>query len=246
VTPYYSDDAVTIFHGDCRQVLPALGDCADLIVTDPPYSLSIEGSTHQRKKGKGARRFDFFEGDGSWADMTSDVLSALRIASTTRVRAAYVWCGHRQFGPILDQYERDGWATRFLVWTKPCPAPAPPGVGWDSAAELCVYAYREGRKWTPPTGTKAPNVIVADSYRYGAVGKLDHPTQKPPPTAQRPIEFSSEADDMVLDPYMGSGTTLRVAKDLGRKAIGIERYEPYCEIAARRMGQEVLDLGFTA
>lgn len=237
--PYYEDGSVTIYHGDCRDVLPTLGD-VDLVLTDPPYSLSV-GQDHQNLPGRGLRRLNFFEGDLDWAAMTTGVVERVMLASST-ARAAYVWCGHRQFGPLTEAFEGAGWRTRFLIWRKSCPVPAPPGVGWDSAAELCVYAFREGRKWKPPTGTKVPNVITADSYRHGQPGKWDHPTQKPVTTAWFPLVYSTEMDDTVLDPFAGSGTTLRTAKDLGRKAIGVEIEERYCEIAAKRCAQEVLDL----
>jgi site-specific DNA-methyltransferase (adenine-specific) len=239
VKPYYDDGTVTIYHGDCREILPTL-DPVTLVMTDPPYSLSV-GDDHENRRGKGTRRLDFFEGDKDWTTMTAGVVERTMLAATL-APAAYVWCGHRQFGPLIDAFEADGWKTRFLVWKKDCPVPAPPGVGWDSAAELCVYAFREGRQWTPPTGTKCPNVISADSYRHGQPGKLDHPTQKPLATASVPLTFSTLPGDLVLDPFMGSGTTLRVAKDLGRRAIGVEIEERYCEIAAERMGQGVFDL----
>lgn len=241
--PYYQDESVTLYHGDCRDVLPSVG-AVDLLVTDPPYSLSVSAD-HQNRPGRGTRRLNFFAGDMDWSAMTAAVVQRVMLGARS-ANAAYVWCGHRQFGPIVDAFEADGWKTRFLVWQKLCPVPAPPGVGWDSAAELCVYAFREGRKWTPRTGTKCPNVIPADSYRHGQPGKLNHPTQKPPSTAARPIEFSTEPGDTVLDVYAGSGTTLRVAKDMGRKAIGIEIDEGYCEIIARRLGQGAFDFGGAA
>jgi site-specific DNA-methyltransferase (adenine-specific) len=237
VQPYYDDGTCQIFHGDCLDVLPHIGEVA-MVHADPPYSLSI-GADHVHNTGKGTRRLKFFEGDDDWPLMTADVVQRVLLA-TAKASTAYVWCGHRQFGPLVESLEGAGWNTRFLIWRKKCPVPAPPGVGWDSAAELCVYAFRAGRKWTPPTGTKCPNVIDADSYRHGQPGKVDHPTQKPLITASVPIQFSTELGDTVLDPFMGSGTTLRAAKDLGRKAIGIEKSERYCEIAARRLGQEVL------
>ncbi len=238
--PYYQDDHVTIYHADCLDVLPNLSG-VDVLFTDPPYSLSV-GSDHRNREGKGTRRLNFFDGDTDWPEMTDSVLRRVAAACLLGPSSAYVWCGHRQFGPVVELFERDGWRTRPVVWRKRCPVPAPPGVGWDSAVELCVYAFRDGRKWTPRTGTKCPNVIDADSYRHGQPGKVDHPTQKPTETATVPLVWSSEPGDVVLDPFMGSGTTLRAAKDLGRKAIGIEIEERYCEIAARRLGQEVLPL----
>jgi site-specific DNA-methyltransferase (adenine-specific) len=73
-----------------------------------------------------------------------------------------------------------------------------------------------------------------------------HPTQKPVVLMRFLLEWRSQVGDLILDPYMGSGPVLRAAKDLGRKAVGIEIEEQYCEIAARRMGQEVFDFGGAA
>ena len=240
-TPYYQQDGITIYHGDCLQILPHIA-IADLVVTDPPYSISHAGASASAKRpnGKGTTSKAFFPGDDDWSAMTGLVMDRLAIVAGTP--SVYVWCGHRQFGPIVEWMESEQYTTRPLVWQKACPVPAPPGVGWDSAVELCVYGFRRGRVWTPPTGTKCPNFIVADSYRHGQPGKVDHPTQKPMSTAALLIERSSLPGDLVLDPFMGSGTTLRAAKDLGRRAIGIEIEEKYCEIAVGRLAQGVLPL----
>lgn len=240
MTPYYQDDHCTIYHGDCLEVLPEINQSAvEMVHTDPPYAIST-GETFTRLDGKGTRNLDFFKADRDWEKMTLSVLGAVKLCATAPT--VYVWCGHRQFGQIVHLLEWLEYRTRPLAWVKKCPIPAPPGVGFDSALELCVYAHKPGRKWTPSTGDKSPNVIVSDSYRHGQPGKVDHPTQKPMPTASLPINYSTEPGDTILDPFMGSGTTLRAAKDLGRKAIGIEIEERYCEIAAKRLGQEVLPL----
>lgn len=236
--PYYDHNGITIYHGDCLEILPSLGEF-DLLLTDPPYSISV-AQDHVHATGKGTRKFNFFAGDTDWKTMTASVVERVSLAASV-VSAAYVWCGHRQFGAIVDEFERLGFKTRFLVWKKECPVPAPPGVGWDSAAELCVYAFRAGRKWTAATGVKCPNVITADAYRFGQLGKVDHPTQKPLSVVSIPMRHSTKEGDRILDPYMGSGTTLVVAKSLGRIAVGIEREEKYCEIAAKRMAQEVME-----
>lgn len=246
MTPYYTspDGSIVLYHGDCRAVLPSLvGETADLVVTDPPYSVSVAGSFSQGTHGR--RNLDFFEGDAEWDAMTLRVLTAVQLAERclSERGSLYVWCGHRQFGRLVSGLEFRGWQTRFLVWAKACPAPPPPGSGWPSGAELCVYAYRAGRTWTHGAGD-APrsNVITADSYRYGQPGKVDHPTQKPLAILTPLIRASSLVGDLVLDCFSGSGSTLVAAKMLGRRAIGIEIEERYCEIAARRLSQQVMDL----
>lgn len=240
--PYYQDGTVTLYHGDCREILPTLGP-VDALITDPPYSISQAGVTHENRKGKGTRNFDFFEGDDDWAAMTTLVSEAIGQAAALIPSAgsAYVFCGHRQFGPIVEILEAAGWSTRLVVWAKKCPAPAPPGSGWPSAAELCVYAYRPGRVWNHGGGEgPASNVLTFDSYRHGQPGKVDHPTQKPLGLMTTLLLASTLPGDLVLDPFAGSGSTLRAAKDLGRRAVGVEKEERFCAIAAERMGQEVL------
>jgi site-specific DNA-methyltransferase (adenine-specific) len=241
--PYYEDDAVTIYHGDCRDVLVGL-DCApEAVITDPPFAISVKGSTHVNRPGKGSRNLDFFEGDDDWPAAVrlavDGVLAAARLVPTGG--SIYALCGHRQFGPIVQALEAESWTTRPVVWAKKCPTPGPPGSGWPSGLEMCVYGYRAGRKWThrPGEGPKS-NVLVFDSYRHGQPGKVDHPTQMPLGFASTLIQTCTEHGDLIVDPFMGSGTTLFASKGLGRRAIGIETEERYCELAALRLGQEVL------
>ncbi len=240
MNPYYDHAGITIYHGDCREVLPGLG-MADLVLTDPPYSVSVAGCSHKGLAGKGTRSLDFFDGDSDWEHMTSVVVEsvAASLKCATPHSSVYVWCGHRQMGGIVAALESDGYKTRPFVWVKKCPPPSPPRSGYSASVELCVYGYRGGRTWNGGV-IGPPSHVVADSYRHGQPGKVDHPTQKPLSLIGGQVEISTNAGDTVLDPFMGSGTTLRAAKDLGRKAIGIEIEEKYCEIAARRLSQEVL------
>lgn len=242
-TPYYQDDLVTLYHGDCLEVLPHL-EPVEMLLTDPPYSVSLKGQSGSftRKGNKGTRNLNFFEEDQDWQGMTKSVLERL-LAAAPLCASAYIWCGHRQFGSIVDLFEKSlQWKTKPMAWHKKCPIPAPPNTGYNSALELCVYAFRKGRKFAPPTGHQYSNVIDSDSYRHGQPGKVAHPTQKPLPTVNIPIICSSDVGDTVLDIYAGSGTTLVAAKSLGRKAIGVEKNEKYCEIIAKRLSQE--SLGF--
>ena len=243
--PCECKDHCTIYHGDCREILPDLPHpTADLILTDPMYGVSMPGVVHQHMDGNGSRNLDFFP-----EDTPSNAMSLALDVCDPRWRcydpdaSFYVWCGHKQFGQLVSQFETAGLVTRFLVWSKKCPPPAPPGSGWPSGAELCVFAYpKKGRTWTHRgKSTPLSNVIVGDSFRHGQPGKVDHPTQKPLRVFMPLIVASSNEGDLVLDPFMGSGTTLRAAKDLGRRAIGIEIEEKYCEIAAGRLKQGVFE-----
>jgi len=242
--PCECSDGCTIIHGDCREVLPGLPDgIADLVLTDPMYGISMTGVSHNHMAGNGTRRFDFFPDDAPQhsADLALEICDPRRRCFCATA-SFYVWCGHKQFGLLVNQFEDAGLATRFLVWSKKCPAPAPPGSGWPSGAELCLFAYpQKGRTWTHRgKDTPKTNVLVSDSFRHGQPGKVDHPTQKPLRVIEPLLRASSKQGDIVCDPFMGSGTTLRAAKDLGRRAIGIEIEEKYCEIAAERLRQGVL------
>jgi len=217
------------------EVLPTLGK-VDAVITDPPYSVSLPGSSGSFKglPGKGTRVLSFFEGDTDWPAMTAAVCKRIGAALALGPLSVYCWCGHRQFGPLTELLESQGYSTRFLVWRKTCPAPAPPRSGWQSGAELCLYGYLPGRHFLDG---RHNNVIDSDSFRHGQPGKEDHPTQKPLKVISPLVTVSTAARATILDCFMGSGTTGVAAIQLGRKFIGIEREEKYFEIACRRIEQ---------
>lgn len=219
--------------GDCLEILPTLGK-VDAVVTDPPYSVSLAGASGSftRLNRKGTRSLSFFAGDTDWPAMTAKVVERIAASADLGALSIYCWCGHRQFGPLTDMLEDRGYSTRFLVWRKKCPAPAPPRSGWQSGAELCLYAYKAGRHFEDGLYN---NVIEADSYRFGQPGKVDHPTQKPLVTMAEPIKVSTTASAVVLDPFMGSGTTGVACVKLGRSFTGIEIDEGYFDIACERI-----------
>jgi len=199
--PYYQDTAVTIYHGDCREILPSLPK-VDLVLTDPPYGIGITKSNRLSvSRGRGAEAWDLSAPDKKTFD--------LFINCNTE---AIVWGGN---------YFQSLWPCRgFLVWDKN-------NSGRDFAD--CEMA------WTNIDMVARIFVMRPQGMDGGKV----HTTQKPKELMQWCINFS-KTSGTILDPFMGSGTTLRAAKDLGRKAIGIELEEKYCEIAAKRMAQEVL------
>lgn len=212
VTPYYEHAGITIYHGDCREVLPAIGQ-VDLVVTDPPYGIAHPTNYHSRGLSRMARCKDYppVVGDGRAFDPTW----LLAIGS-----AHIIW-GANYFAQHLPP--SSGW----LVWDKERPD--------DLDQATCELAWTDCVK-----GVRRIRYLWNGGLRAGDES-LVHPTQKPVAllkwclTLRWTVGYAT-----IADPYMGSGTTLRAAKDLGRKAIGIEIEERYCEIAARRLAQEVL------
>jgi site-specific DNA-methyltransferase (adenine-specific) len=222
----------TLYLGDCRDVLPSLG-AVDAVIGDPPYSVSVAGSSVVSRPGKGVRNLDFFEGDDDWQAMTAAVVDAYRFAISTAPKTVVAWCGHRQIGPLTEMLEASGYSTRLIFWRKRCPPPAPPGAGYSQAVEQAVYAYLPGRAWNG--GQYDFNVFDADSYRFGQPGKVDHPTQKPLELMRWNVLWLTNPGQSVVDPFMGSGTTGVAATENGRRFIGVEREAKYFDIACRRI-----------
>ena len=215
VTPYYKDSAVTIYHGDCREILPTLGT-VDAVVTDPPYGIGADKGKHRESQDRSGfyriaiRR----EYNDSW-DTKPD---AALLLSVLRVANRQILWGGNFFAHVLPE------SSCWLVWNK---CNTMPSFG------DCEIAWTNLNRNSIKMFTYSGNGLLAmETDRC-------HPTQKPLSLMAWCIGFLPDSRT-ILDPFMGSGTTLRAAKDLGRKAIGIEIEERYAEIAAKRMIQEVL------
>lgn len=230
--PYYQDDSVTIYHGDCREILPTLAPgSVDLVLTDPPYGVGYVTSRRLRTD----RLVAPIEGDGS-LNALRDALPMLdRLLRNDR--HVYCFASAMALGEAIDAISGVWPVKSVLVWDKGDRGTVGDlEAGFGVCYENIVYAMKGRRALNGPR----PRNI----YRYDWSGTQDpqHPTVKPVGLLQWLMVKSSEAGETVIDPFMGSGTTLRAAKDLGRKAIGIEIEERYCEIAAKRMAQTVLPL----
>jgi len=223
VKPYYDDGrGIVIYHGDCREV-----DCgpAALVLTDVPYGKVNRASGGLRLLDKGL---------ADVPTLTNGELSALFARMVAQ--SYYVFCWTEQVSDLRKGFVADGLTTRLGIWEKSNPSPMNGTALWLSAVECCVFARR-------PKATF--NEHCASPVWRGPTDQEDwgHTTPKPRWLFDRLILASTEQDDTVIDPFCGSGTTLRCAKNLNRRAIGIEIEERYCEIAAERLSQEVLDLG---
>jgi site-specific DNA-methyltransferase (adenine-specific) len=236
VKPYYEDGAVTIYHGDCREILPELPK-VDLVLTDPPYP-NMKGGTNVTFNFGVAKRYSKCATVGTpWGND----IEALSLCFP--ILGALVFCSWQsvEVVPPLIGGERCALVTWFKRNSQPSCNNAPHyqtefiwamkhGVGLNWRALKTIYDIPK-----PQAGCMAVERICEDN------GSATHPTQKPIALIHALLAIGGET---ILDPFMGSGTTLRAAKDLGRKAIGIEIEERYCEIAARRMEQEVLPLNY--
>lgn len=221
--PYYEHAGITIYHGDCREILPEIGG-ADLIVTDPPYVFGIASTFEEGKAG-------------GWGDlMNAAAIYAgwlrefWRIVSN-RAGAAWVFNSWRSF-PVLARAAHEArWPIEsLLVWDKEWIGPGGPR-GLRPTYEVCaLFAHPE---------YQVRDRSTPDIWRAKWAGaKEHHPAEKPTALLRRMIQAGG-GDGPVLDPFMGSGSTLIAARDSGRRAIGIEIEERYCEIAAKRLAQEV-------
>jgi site-specific DNA-methyltransferase (adenine-specific) len=216
MNPYFERDGITIYHGDCREILPMLEPGGvDLVLTDPPYGLNglIRGGRGLTAGGSKEWR-QHFEHGLSWDNAIDDLLLARVVSAAPQ---AIIWGGN-----YYDLPPKRGW----LIWDK-CQEHS------SGHAELA---------WT----TLDQPVRVFRMSRVEAYGKgKDHPTQKPLRLFSWCLGFAPTAQ-RILDPFMGSGTTLVAAHQVGRRATGIEIEERYCEIAARRLEQAVLPLEVSA
>ena len=212
--PYYEQDGITIYHGNCREIVPALS--WDALVCDPPYGIAHPTDYLARKRGDWSRNYAQIAGDSEPFDPSW--MLGLDVPSI-------IW-GANHFGAMPPS---SGW----LCWDKRVRQGV--GVNDQSDGELA---------WTNCVkGVRIFRHMWNGYWRESERGTGFHPTQKPVALLKWCLTLRGVPDGLILDPYMGAGPTLVAAKDLGRRAIGIEIEERYCEIAAKRLAQGVLDFG---
>ena len=235
--PCECPDGITLYHADCRDVMPLLEEgSVDVVYADPPYGIAAQFGIQHRSRGRRRLQFEW-DGQRVIDDVRSGLSSAFRVAHAKA--GCFVWVGFDSAERYAEPARRAGFTVKPAAWVKQFPPPAGKGNWWPSGFELAYYGYRSGAYFADDD-VKRCNVWTEDSYRHGKPGKVDHPTQKPLDLVRRHCDAIIPLGGIVLDPFAGSGTTLRAAKDLGRKAIGIEIEEKYCRIAAERLRQEVL------
>ena len=216
---YYEDDAVQLFHGDCREVTDWLE--ADVLVTDPPYGIAWRRGTN---KARASRAHAGIKNDGDTA-ARDDALS--------------LW-GARP-GVVFGSLYAPLPVGHILIWRKPADAGVVGSTtGWRRDVEAVIltgpWPQRTAR-WSSVVVSRAKNMGNPSS----PAGRTGHPHAKPLDLMEELIHRAPPG--VIADPFAGSGSTLVAAKQLGRKAIGVEIDEAYCEVVARRLSQGVLDFG---
>lgn len=236
MTPYYEDDLVTLYHGDSQKMLADFEDQSfDCIITDPPFSerthaMARSSNIHAPAGGRalsGSKAAFAPLGDDDVSDLFADLGRITRrwVISSLDYRHAF----------RMEEAPPKGLRLlRISVWVKTNPMPIfsgdRPGQGW----EAFVSMHRDDVKPSWNGGGRSIN-------HYGPKSQSgEHPTQKPLGMIADWVRLFTNPGDVILDPFAGSGTTLRAAKDEGRRAVGIEVEERYCEIIARRLAQDTL------
>jgi site-specific DNA-methyltransferase (cytosine-N4-specific) len=274
--PYYDDGCVRIYLGDCREILPTLGVCAAAVVTSPPYwrqrdyGSAQECGQEDTPAAYVAAMTEVFAvvdralaDDGSlWLNI-GDKYAAGGLGGGGSLGDRKAWTsiagrhgyrnppsGYKPKDLTLVAFElasalrNDGWYLRqTIVWAKPA-AVEPTRPDRPSTAHEYVFLLTKSEQ-SAVAGPDEPwwfNSVW--TIRTDSDGR--HPAAMPSLLARRCIVAGSKPGDLILDPFAGSGTSLRAAKDLGRRAVGIELNEAYCELAVERLGQEVLDFGAAA
>jgi DNA modification methylase len=227
VTPYYQDDLVTIYHGDCHEIdIPAA--TVDAVVTDPPFFMP---AAHFQSRVKWQRSWGDVSVLGTFWRATLDVL----VPMLTPSGHLLTFCNGDSYPVFYPEMYRRFDTLKCLVWDK-----GHVGLGriWRHQHEL-VLAGRWRESFADIRGRLYSDVIKVPATSSRS---REHPVEKPVGLLAQLIEPITPDGGLVLDPFMGGGSTLFAAKSLGRRAIGVEIEERYCEAAARRLDQTALGL----
>ncbi len=240
--PYYKDNYCTIYHGDCRDILLEL-DMVECVITDPPYS----EHTHSKQwigaalTAAGNKRVSTAHKSLGFDALTPELRNFICAESA---RLSSRWCLF--FSDTESAHEwREGLVSvgldyvRTCFWDKVDSAPQFTGDRPAASVEAIICAHVKGKKQWNGGGKRNLFRYPVNGYERGP---KPHPSTKPVGLMSELVCLFTNPSETILDPFMGSGTTLRAAKDLGRKSIGIEIDERYAEIAAKRLQQEVFNL----
>jgi site-specific DNA-methyltransferase (adenine-specific) len=240
--PYYEHAGITIYHGDCREVMfEELDDAVGMVITDPPYVGLSEKPLQFLVGGVCLELDNLTHSVGNPWDANLDWISQ---AWKYAINGMMIFCSYHSIAEV--RLAVPGKAIALLTWYKRNSPPAVCNVPRFTTEFIWCFQKDPGLLWRKLDSTllDIPMIsagCVSTGERFTEDnGKATHPCQKP---LDLMVSLMRIEPTSVLDPFMGTGTTLLAAKSLNIPAIGIEIEERYCEIAARRLSQEVLDFG---
>lgn len=238
--PYYEQSGITIYHGDCLEILPTLlPESVTLLWTDPPYGHgNHDGDLNARLNNHRKLKNQPIENDT--ADTMRVVMDGMLERAVPLLRhdccCCCCCCGggggpKPTFAWVANRMDTNGLSFfHSVIWDK-----KNPGLGWRFRRrhEMVMVAHREGGKLAWANN----DIAVPNIQEFFPPKDRQHPNEKPVELPALFIELCTKPGELVLDPFMGSGTTLVAAKQSGRRAIGIELDERYCALAAERVSQ---------
>jgi len=224
--PYYEHAGIAIYHGDCREVLASFPECFsfDALITDPPYGIGFDYGENGHDDDPAAYGSYIWPIVQAFEDRLHQSGYAVVFQSATTARMWPTW------------FPRD-WrlfaAPKAFAQIRPCRP--------FQAVDYALYWRRDGKNqgkhdWHPAPGRD----WYLSKETAATANRPKHPCPRPADLMRYIVSMFAAPSAIVIDPFMGSGTTLLAAKNLSRRAIGIEIEERYCEIAAKRLSQEVL------
>ncbi len=241
--------------GDCIELMRSWPEASvDLIFADPPYNLQLGGDLHRPNNSRVngvEEEWDRFDDFATYDRFTFDWLSAARRLLKPNGTLWVIGSYHNIFRVGKSLQDIGYWILNDVVWVKTNPMPNFRGMRFTNAHETMIWCSKsENSKYTFNYDTmKALNddlqmrsdwtmpICSGGERLKDAEGNKAHPTQKPEALLHRVIMASSNAGDVVLDPFSGTGTTAAVAKKLGRRYIGIEREQSYLKVSRKRLAQ---------
>lgn len=250
--PYFQDDACVIYNADCCELLPLIPDkSVDLVLTSPPYNMRTRirnGEYTERERSeqfskKYSEFHDAFPIDEYYSLHRFILYEYLRISSIAFVNVQIVTGSKEAWFRLIGDFHKA--IKDIAIWDKGEGQPAMHESVMNRASELILILespFSAGRTFNK---SYFPRGTMPDIWRFGRGGQGDvdgHTALFPDSLVARVLNGWTANSNIILDPFLGSGTTAYCAKKLGRKCIGIEISEQYCEIAAKRLSQSVMRL----
>ncbi len=217
--PYYENENGRLYHGDCLEIMPEIENI-DLVLTDPPYLI------HAGSGGGCFGKRDHLVNTGGFTDkgVSYDFLDSFD--------NWFVFCSLKQLHNLLIKPKNN---KNLLTWCKSNPVPTCNNK-YLPDVEYIVHSFSKGRLFGKYKD-KSCFINVPCGNK-----KTEHPNEKPEGIINKLLILGSEQNDLILDPFLGSGTTAIACGEMNRKWIGIEKEEKYCEISAKRIEQETKQL----